>query len=103
MVVGLIHLELGQAYLRGEAPLPVDHVKARFHLELAKQAEIHKTTDAAEDFDGFRNKLGAEAREVFDAYFPSSKRAAKRASANKPANKTPKKAASAKSSTKKKQ
>jgi hypothetical protein len=76
MVVGLLHLELGQAYLKGQAPLPRDVEKARYHLEQARDADITKTTDVGKDFPAFRGKLNAEAAEVFAEYFPATKKSA---------------------------
>jgi len=104
MVIGLIHLELGQAYLRGEAPLPVDHAKAKRHLGLAKDAAIHVSTDAAKSFPAFRKKLRAEACAVFDAYFPAKGAPAAKKAKKAPAKKTAtaKKAATARAAPAKK-
>lgn len=74
MVQGLIHLELGEQYLAGKGPLPVDFEHARRHLGIARELKVDKTTDVAKGFDATRRKLGAEARAVFDGVFPTVKR-----------------------------
>lgn len=78
MSVGLIHLELGQAYLSGDAPFSVDHAKAKYHLEIAKDAKIDTTTDVADGFDAFRKKLDEGACAIFDGYFAPKKKKAKK-------------------------
>ena len=65
LVQGLIHLELGQAYLSGADGLAKDEKKARAHLE---------QTDAAKDFPKFRKKIGAEHAKIFSQYFPEKKK-----------------------------
>ena len=74
LVQGLIHLELGQAYLSGADGLAKDEKKARSHLATAKKLEVHKTTDAAKDFPKFRKKIGAERAKIFSEYFPEKKK-----------------------------
>ena len=74
LVQGLIHLELGQAYLSGAEGLPKDDEKARAHLERAKKLEVHKTTDATKDFPKFRKKIGVERAKIFSEYFPEKKK-----------------------------
>ena len=74
LLQGLIHLELGQAYLSGASGLPKDEKKARKHLERAKKLAVHKTTDAEKDFPKFRKKVGAASAKIFDEYFPEKKK-----------------------------
>jgi hypothetical protein len=74
MVAGLIHLELGQHYLCGVAPIPVDHEKASGHLAQARKLEVHRTTDVGKSFDAFRRKLGVDALALFDSFFGGKKR-----------------------------
>ena len=74
LVQGLIHLELGQAYLSGADGLPKDEKKARTHLAFAKKLEVHKTTDAAKDFPKFRKAVGAKGAAIFSEYFPEKKK-----------------------------
>ena len=69
LLQGLIHLELGQAYLSGDDGLPKDEKKARSHLAFAKKLDVHKTTDAAKDFPKFRKKVGAASAKIFSEYF----------------------------------
>lgn len=91
MVVGLIHLELGQAYLEGKAPFPRDFEKARGHLEEARDAKITKTTDVGNTFEAFRKKLKADAAAIFAEYFPDKKSPAKKKSSAKKKSKPKKK------------
>jgi len=74
LLQGLIHLELGQAYLSGDDALPRDEKKARKHLERAKKLAVDKTTDAEKDFPKFRKKVGAENAKIFSEYFPEKKK-----------------------------
>jgi hypothetical protein len=76
MVQGLVHLELGESYLRGSDGLQVDLEKAKAHLETAKQLEVDETTDVATGFPALRKKLGPAALAVFDAVFPGKKKPA---------------------------
>jgi hypothetical protein len=73
MMQGLVHLELGEAYLAGGDGLAVDLEKARAHLQIAKQLEVHETTDVGKGFPALRKKLSAAAREVFDSVFGATK------------------------------
>ncbi len=77
MVQGLIHLDLGEAYLTGADGLPIDPALAKTHLEIAREMAVHKTTDAAKDFPATRKRLSAPARAVFDAVFPDKKKSSK--------------------------
>jgi hypothetical protein len=70
MLVGLIHLELGEAYLRGSDGLPIDDALARQHLTFAASVKVHETTDVAQGFPELRRTLSDSARAVFDACFP---------------------------------
>lgn len=74
LLQGLIHLELGQAYLSGADGLPKDEKKARKHLERAKKLKVHETTDAEKDFPKFRKKVGAAGANIFSEYFPEKKK-----------------------------
>ena len=74
LLQGLIHLELGQAYLSGADGLPKDEKKARSHLAFAKKLKVHDTTDAAKDFPKFRKKVGVASAKIFSEYFPEQKK-----------------------------
>jgi hypothetical protein len=74
LLQGLIHLELGQAYLSGADGLPKDEKKARSHLAFAKKLEVQTTTDAAKGFPAFRKKVGDANAKIFSEYFPEKKK-----------------------------
>jgi len=57
-VQGLIHFELGRAYLLGEDGLRVNLAKARSHLEFARTLDIASTVDLAQELKRLRKRLG---------------------------------------------
>jgi len=76
-VVGSIHFELGEAYLRGLDGLAVDHELAKEHLDQAKELRVDQSLDLAKELERIRKKLGAEALAIFNSAFPPKKTKAK--------------------------